>query len=229
VASVTRGAQLKQIDIEVVVPDPRRVLPLDVVTEIVRKQPLVALSDCACRKAKAMVGKDCGHSVQTCLAFNRFAQALIRSGVARQITHEEAIGILKTCEEEGLVHNVSNCEDRIDFICNCCPCSCGILNSLKRGETNGGAPSRYTVAYDESLCVLCETCVEVCPMDAVSIADGAKTIAHEKCIGCGLCVSSCLEGAVHLVMRENPPTIYRDPDALWDQIIAEASAAIGFD
>lgn len=228
-ATVTREPKLKQIDVDLVVPDPRQVLPIDIVTEIVKNQPIVALSDCACRKAKKMVGKDCGHPVQTCLAFNRFAQALIRSGVAHEIDHEEAIRVLNACEIEGLVHNVSNCEDEIDFICNCCSCSCGILISLKRGESNAGAPSRYVVAYDESLCVLCETCVEYCPMEAISVAGGKKIVAYEKCIGCGLCVSSCPEGAVRLDLREDPPTIYANPDTLWDQINAEASAAFGND
>lgn len=225
--TVARESRLKRIEVEIAVPDPRLVLPIDVVTAIVKKQPLVALSDCACRKAKAMVGKDCGHPIHTCLAFNRFAQALIRSGVAREIDHEEAISVLRECESQGLVHNVSNCEDRIDFICNCCSCSCGILNSMKRGQTNAGAPSRYVVAYDASLCKLCETCLDYCPMDAISFTDGTKVVALEKCIGCGLCVSACPEGAVKLVLRSNPATIYRDPDALWDQINAEAAEAFG--
>jgi hypothetical protein len=29
------------------------------------------------------------------------------------------------------------------------------------------------------------------------------------------------------VLRKNPPMVYRDPDALWDQINAEAAAAFG--
>ncbi len=45
---------------------------------------------------------------------------------------------------------------------------------------------------------------------------------YEDCIGCGQCVSTCPQGALHLVARERPPKVFRDNDALYRRINAEA-------
>jgi formate hydrogenlyase subunit 6/NADH:ubiquinone oxidoreductase subunit I len=212
--------------VDAIVPDPRVVLPIDVITEMIRQEPLVALTDCACRKAKQVLGKGCEHPLQTCLAFNKYAQALMRSGIAHQIDHEKAISIVRQGEELGLVHNVSNCQEHIEFICNCCPCSCGLMASLRRGQTNALAPSRYVVAVDGDRCTLCQTCVEICPVNAVHVVDGKITFEYERCIGCGLCVSACPVGARRMELREMAPDIPSDSRALNERITSEAMAAI---
>lgn len=44
---------------------------------------------------------------------------------------------------------------------------------------------------DKEKCTGCETCVEECPSDAISMADEKAVVDAEKCIDCGVCVDAC--------------------------------------
>ncbi len=40
-------------------------------------------------------------------------------------------------------------------------------------------------------CVGCETCVPVCPVEAISMADGKAVIDQDTCTDCQTCVDEC--------------------------------------
>ncbi len=40
-------------------------------------------------------------------------------------------------------------------------------------------------------CVGCETCVPVCPVEAISMADEKAVIDQETCTACGTCIGEC--------------------------------------
>lgn len=75
---------------------------------------------------------------------------------------------------------------------------------------------------NESLCVGCRLCVDVCPVKAITISDIAK-IDIDLCTGCGACVNVCRKGAIVEVpvetVKENVPV----PAA----IVSGIAAAIG--
>jgi len=50
---------------------------------------------------------------------------------------------------------------------------------------------------DETKCIGCEICLNVCPINAISIIDGKAQIDKEKCTNCGVCVPSCPTGAIY--------------------------------
>jgi Pyruvate/2-oxoacid:ferredoxin oxidoreductase delta subunit len=221
-ATITGVSKEKEIPVNLVVPDPREVLPIDIISEMMKRESLIVVADCYCRSTKQLLGEDCGHPIETCFYFNELAKVKLEAGYARQIDYEEAMSILWDCEEQGLVHNISNCDGKIQTLCNCCTCSCAIMRAIDRGQRNFGGPSRFVVAYEEENCTLCGLCLEACNVNNLAIVDGKLKINFENCLGCGQCVSNCPERALYMILREDPPKIYSDNDVLNRKINMEA-------
>lgn len=218
----TIGAGLEEgVPVDIPVADPRAVLPLDIVSEMVKAEPVVAVAHCYCRSARQIVGKDCGHPLETCFVFNELAETLLDAGLARRLDHAEALEILQHCEEAGLVHFVDNAEGKIKSLCNCCSCSCVIMSVIHRGGWNAGGPSRFIAALDSAACTQCGACAQVCPSHALTF-NGVLAFDAAKCIGCGLCVSRCPDGALRLQPREKHPRIFASNEALWSHIARES-------
>ena len=52
-------------------------------------------------------------------------------------------------------------------------------------------------------CVACGSCLEVCPLGAISIWKGViAQVRGEKCVGCGKCAKECPASAIHVKERE---------------------------
>ena len=51
---------------------------------------------------------------------------------------------------------------------------------------------------DPEKCTACETCVESCPLDAISMQDGVAVVDQETCGDCGACVDACPTEAITL-------------------------------
>ncbi len=46
-------------------------------------------------------------------------------------------------------------------------------------------------------CVGCENCVEVCPVEAISMEDDVAVIDQATCTECGACISECPVDAIN--------------------------------
>lgn len=226
-ASLKAEMKSRAISVNAVIPDPQQVLSLDVISEVIkREEKWIGVAECYCRKTKQLIDEGCGHPLETCLVFNETAQWLIKAGVARKIDYEEAMGIARQCEEQGLVHQADNCEENIRAICNCCPCCCGALKMHERGAINVTAPSRYVAAFDENKCELLDDCISCCPTHARYIQNERMVINTDLCIGCGLCVTACPQGANSMVPREKPFKIPRTRKKLYNKMGREALLGI---
>lgn len=211
---------------EIPVPDPRVVLPIDIVSEMVRKEEIIALSDCYCRATKRLVNEDCGHPLETCFYFGDLGLLKLETGYARRIDYDEAMRILYDCEKAGLVHNVSNAEGKIHTLCNCCSCSCAVIKGLNRGARNVMSPARYVSVLEKEKCDLCGDCIPPCPAGVFSLSEGQLFMNRDLCVGCGQCVRVCPRGALSLSERGKNPKIYKDNASLFRRINIEAMAGL---
>ena len=56
--------------------------------------------------------------------------------------------------------------------------------------------STITPAIKKNMCTLCETCVEWCPENAITLTEESAVIDPDACIGCGQCLATCRFDAV---------------------------------
>ncbi len=162
------------------------VLPYEACAELIRGSEKLAVVKCPCRLSQ----KNCDAPLETCIQINRGAEYALDRGHGREIAKEEALEILRTSEEAGLVHMTEN-RGFGNAICNCCECCCEMFRLAKStGKQWILSPSRYRAAVDAALCTACGVCAERCPADAIAVGDTAA-IGEDQCLGCGLCIAIC--------------------------------------
>ena len=54
----------------------------------------------------------------------------------------------------------------------------------------------FNPIVDEEKCAGCEECVEACPAEAISMANGIAVISADECTECGTCSKKCKMGAI---------------------------------
>lgn len=69
---------------------------------------------------------------------------------------------------------------------------------------------RGTIAVQEELCIHCETCVNICPVQAMSyqVVDDSFALLkfdYTACMYCGLCVENCPGDALYQTNRPKSP------------------------
>ncbi len=178
------------------------VRPFESASEIVNAAQSWGVLDCICRKQKALLGQACGHPVDVCMIMDQRPNAFEKSTAVRALNRDEALATLRRAAEAGLVHSVSNNQEGIFYICNCCTCSCGILRGMAElGIANVVASSAFVNQVDEVLCTGCEACIAACQFNALSINDILAKVDAIRCVGCGVCVLACSTDALGLVRR----------------------------
>jgi len=207
-ASKTQLARIVVMEKEI--PSGVEVFPYEKVSKFIDESNFLALSVCYCRHEKELLGTSCGRSKDTCLTFGPFAKYVVERGFGRQITREEAYKVLDKSENEGLVHLSDNNQKRINFICNCCGCCCGLLGGVtKLHNPHAIATSHFIVNIDTDTCVACEACVDRCHFGALTVNDVAE-VDPVKCLGCGLCNMVCPTESLSMVRREEITEPKRD-------------------
>jgi len=201
----------RTIAVEAEIPVGQVVYPYDQVHHLIESTPALAITKCYCRHEQELLGKGCGAPLDVCMLFGPFVDFAVKRGFARPATKTEMFDVLDRAEEAGLVHLSDNIQEKINFICNCCGCCCGILGTITRLHKPGSvATSSFTAIIDEENCVGCGTCIDRCHVKAISLVDqqGPDEKARldaGRCIGCGLCVSTCPNEALTLVVRDDAP------------------------
>jgi Na+-translocating ferredoxin:NAD+ oxidoreductase RNF subunit RnfB len=200
--------QMRTIPIEEGIHSEQYVGDYDEIKHIIEStQGPIAIIECVCRNGAESRGEPCKLTSrkETCMAFGDGARNIIESGrLGREISKKEALEIMRKNEEDGMVLQPSNAQGP-DFICSCCGCCCGILRMHKAipNPVNYWA-TNYYAEVDSDLCTGCETCVETCQTDAISLdnENDISIVDLTRCLGCGNCVVSCPEEAISLRNKE---------------------------
>jgi ferredoxin len=202
------------IPIELTLTPTTNVFPFEVASKYVRDNSPITVSMCYCRHEKRLLDKGCKYPDEVCLQLGPFAEFVKERGFGREIDKTEALDILKKSAAAGLIHTSSNTRERIDFICNCCTCCCGVLQGVYRfGDSVRSVSSNFEAATDMDSCSGCGECADRCQMDAITVVDDKAKIDPGRCIGCGVCVYHCPIGAITLVSRHDfvePPKSFKE-------------------
>ena len=181
----------------------------------------IAVMDCICRKGADLIGEPCTKTklIESCFTFRNAAKMSIEKGLARAVTKEEALEILKKAEEEGLVLQPGNSQRPMN-ICTCCGCCCGVLKGHKQfPEISHLFATNYYAEVDTELCVGCGTCEDRCNVDAVHLEDDIAVVDKTRCIGCGVCVPTCTSEAMTLIKKEEEILPPRNTMATYTKIM----------
>ncbi len=178
------------------------VAAFDEASQILKNADIIAITDCFCRKKAQTTGTACDRPLETCFMFGSMAEYYIENKIGRRIDFDEAVSILRAAQESGLVTQPATSQNP-SGMCNCCGDCCAVLGAVKKFPAPAELVfSNYYVTVDESACIGCNDCGEVCPMEAISaIETGIAEVDLKRCIGCGLCSAKCPVSAITLVEK----------------------------
>jgi len=204
------------------------VLDYERASEVIKTASHIGLGTCYCRHKKSHVNEACDAPMEICMTFNNTAASLIKYGYAKAISESECLELLDVAQEHNLVQFGENVQDKVAFICNCCSCCCEALVAARKvGSAQSINSSNFIARIIEEECTGCGKCVEVCPLEALSLVSKHSTskkrklakLLEENCIGCGVCVRVCKTDAI--VMDKRDPRVFTPID-LTHRIVLEA-------
>lgn len=220
----TRVSQMRTIPVEKSIHVEHHVTTYDQIREIINNTDgPITVNPCMCREGAKSRGNPCKKTTraETCMCFGDWARRAVKAG-AKAISKEKALEIMRLNEEDGLVLQPTNYQ-KIDFVCACCGCCCGVLNIQKRLPKPAlNWAHNFYAAVETDSCVACGACVERCQMNAIKIDEqnGYAIIDLDRCIGCGNCVVSCPSEALRLVKQEKETVPPEDCTGLYE-LLAE--------
>jgi Na+-translocating ferredoxin:NAD+ oxidoreductase subunit B len=177
------------------------VRPFESVTGLIDQAQSWGVLDCICRTQKALIGEACEHPIDVCMVLSQKPNAFEGSDTIHALDRSESLNTLQRAANAGLVHCVSNHQNELWYICNCCTCSCSILRGMAElGIANVVARSAFVNRVDADLCITCGECLDACQFHALSVETDLQ-IDEIRCVGCGVCVKVCPQGALFLERR----------------------------
>jgi len=187
------------------------VLDYEKASEVIKTASHIGVGICYCRHKMEHLGKACDAPMEICMTFNSVASSLVKHKVARQVDVKEGTDLLQVAYDKNLVQFGENVREKVSFICNCCGCCCEAMLAAKRfGFLNPVHTTNYLPVIEEEKCNGCGKCVEVCPVEAMSLVSANNPekpkmkkarLNEEICLGCGLCIRTCKPEGLKLIER----------------------------
>lgn len=194
-------------------------------SEMSNDSPRMAVTKCVCQTATGKYREPVEKDMALLYTANLYTTAKV-TGIEEPYriieTAEEAKEMLRYFEECGLVHTIMYCHSsgRWTFVvCNCDDEICVPVQAYKAGRRDQVLAGPEIILLDQSKCKGCSECgkcIERCIFDANNIGLGGVSMDdYKKCLGCGLCASTCPTGARILVHRKD----YEHEDKLTTRIL----------
>ncbi len=212
--------QLMQvIPIESEIKGGQETLPYEKVSNIIENSQSMMYFDCICKKEKNLMDDPCDRPMQVCTGFAPVPGLFDDHPYGKTMTKEEAYTLLNKAEEEGLVHLTWNIKNGHFFICNCCSCCCNVLKGINEMDIDASKVinSHYFAEINPDECSACGVCAdERCQVNAIEETDDIYHVITKKCIGCGLCVTTCPGEAISLIRKpEDQIEVPPDDELEW--------------
>lgn len=189
-----------------------QVLDYERATQVIETASQRGVSMCYCRHKKGHLNKACDAPMNICMTFNNTGASLIKHGHARAVDKVEGLDLLQQAYDNNLVQFGENAQKRVNFICNCCGCCCEAMIAARRfAIMNPVHTTNFLPLVDESNCNGCGKCVNVCPVEAMTLISANNPnkskmkkarLNEDICLGCGLCVKVCDKDTIILKSRE---------------------------
>ena len=204
--------------------DLTQILDHERATHIVKEAKAWAVSLCYCRHIQEHEGKACGKPMEVCTTLNSAADYVVRHGLGRRISKEEALDIFARTRAEGLVHIGDNVKRRPAYVCHCCGCCCAMLSAINRFKMfDAVVTSPFEASFDASNCNGCGQCAKKCPVSAIRIEGEGKgkkaALSPEVCLGCAVCKPACNRGALSMAARKERLMV---PETAWQRAVVMA-------
>jgi ferredoxin len=192
------------VDREIPLRDLEQIIPYPTARGLLlRAPPDIVAFECPCRRAR----RNPCQPIQVCVVIGQpFVDFLLEHHPSRtrRLTQAAALDLLEAEHRRGHVHAAwfkDVCLDRFFAICNCCKCCCGGIEAMVDYGIPMTASSGYVAQLDPTRCQACGKCQAACPFQAIQ-GQSQTVIEWEACLGCGVCVDHCPEGAISLVCDE---------------------------
>lgn len=194
------------VPLNINIPIETKYLPQQEILEIVSRSKVFGIGNCYCR----IKHKNCNNPIHTCIGLiplngRSLREINYKNVYFKRVSKQKIIDILNDCDDRGLVHQVIYfpTPNYYYVICNCCTCCCEALSNYKKFLTPQLVKSDFFQQTDQTKCISCGTCVDICPFDArQNNSEGNLVVNEEKCFGCGVCIRKCPENAIKLIKRK---------------------------
>ena len=227
-----KGAQLRTIPVEKSIELESNVSEFDKIQELLKTTdgPYM-VTNCICKQLKDMEEDPCKVTSrrELCMGFGHAAQLYIDQGWGREVTKEEAKEILNQNQMDGLVLQADNSQ-KLTFICSCCSCCCeGLSRFFKIPNPGEMMITNYYAEVNVNECTGCETCIQICPMEAIKMDGDTAKIKKKRCIGCGNCASKCPSEAIKMHKTDRQFVPFPTMDDLFDKVKERKEALEQYD